>query len=270
MEAAVRPAWIGLALAVLVAAVAVQPSPAQETVRPIAPQDRLSGSAFMSAEARALQADDASNPAMLWVKDGEDIWARKTGVAERSCADCHGEAGASMKGVAARYPAFDPASQKPVTLDQRINICRTINQKAEPFAPESQPALAIASYVGLQSRGMPITPPDDKRLKPFLEAGRSLFGLRQGQLNLSCANCHDALWGGKLGGSPIPQAHPTGYPIYRLEWQGIGSLQRRLRNCMTGVRAEPFAPNSIEFTEIELYLAERAKGMTVETPAIRP
>ena len=236
----------------------------------IRPQERLSGSAFMSQEARALQADDSSNPAMLWVRDGEDIWSRKAGTAEQSCADCHGDAKLSMKGVSARYPAFDAASQRPVTLDQRINICRTINQKAEPFAPESQPALAIASYVALQSRGLPIAPPDDERLTPFREAGRSLFSLRQGQLNLSCANCHDQNWGGKLGGSPIPQAHPTGYPIYRLEWQGLGSLQRRLRNCMIGVRAEPFPPNSIEFTEIELYLASRANGMTVETPAIRP
>ena len=47
-------------------------------------------------------------------------------------------------------------------------------------------------------------------------------------------------WGRHLGGAPIPQAHPTGYPLYRLEWQGLGSLRRRLRNCMTGMRAEPY------------------------------
>ena len=48
---------------------------------------------------------------------------------------------------------------------------------------------------------------------------------REGQLNLSCANCHDDNWDKRLAGSPIPQAHPTGYPIYRLEWQTLGSLQ---------------------------------------------
>ena len=41
-------------------------------------------------------------------------------------------------------------------------------------------------------------------------------------------------------------AHPTGYPLYRLEWQDVGSLQRRLRNCMSGMRAEPFAFGSPE------------------------
>jgi sulfur-oxidizing protein SoxA len=68
----------------------------------------------------------------------------------------------------------------------------------------------------------------------------------------------------------IPQGHATGYPIYRLEWQGMGSLQRRLRNCMTGVRAEPFAYGAPEMVALELYLAHRARGMVVEAPAVRP
>ena len=68
----------------------------------------------------------------------------------------------------------------------------------------------------------------------------------------------------------IPQAHPTGYPIYRLEWQGMGTLERRLRNCITGIRAEPFPPGAAEWVELELYLAERARGMPLETPAVRP
>jgi sulfur-oxidizing protein SoxA len=68
----------------------------------------------------------------------------------------------------------------------------------------------------------------------------------------------------------IPQGHATGYPIYRLEWQSMGSLQRRLRNCMAGVRAEPYSYGSLEFVELELYLMSRSRGMAVETPAVRP
>ena len=78
-------------------------------------------------------------------------------------------------------------------------------------------------------------------------------------------------FGGKrLGSSVIPQGHPTGYPIYRLDWQGMGSLQRRLRGCLTGVRAEPFPFGALEVVEIELYLAARAAGLPLETPAVRP
>jgi len=82
--------------------------------------------------------------------------------------------------------------------------------------------------------------------------------------------CHDDQAGRRLAGSIIPQGHPTGYPIYRLEWQGMGSLHRRLRGCMVGVRAKPFGYGSEEFIAIEAFLMERARGMVIESPAIRP
>ena len=111
---------------------------------------------------------------------------------------------------------------------------------------------------------------EDPRLEPFRERGPARCSSAAGQLDLSCAACHDDNWGRRLGGSAIPQAHPTGYPLYRLEWQALGSLQRRLRNCMTGVRAEPFAFGAPEFVDLELYLMSRARGMPIETPAVRP
>ena len=117
---------------------------------------------------------------------------------------------------------------------------------------------------------MPIAPPDDAALTPFRERGKQRFFQRMGQLDFSCAQCHDDHPGQHLGGSLIPQAHPTGYPIYRLQWQGMGSLQRRLRNCMSGVRAEPFAYGAQELVELELYLKTRAKGMAMEAPGVRP
>jgi L-cysteine S-thiosulfotransferase len=120
------------------------------------------------------------------------------------------------------------------------------------------------------SRGMPVSPATDARLTPFRDNGRRLFQSRIGQLDLSCASCHDDNWGKRLGGSVIPQAHPNGYTLYRLEWQAVGSLQRRLRNCMIGVRAEPFAFGASEFIDLELYLMERANGLPIETPAVRP
>jgi sulfur-oxidizing protein SoxA len=97
-----------------------------------------------------------------------------------------------------------------------------------------------------------------------------MFFQRQGQLNLSCAQCHDDNWGQKLSGAPIPQGHPTGYPLYRLEWQSLGSIQRRLRNCLIGMRAEPYPYGAQEYVVLELYLMWRARGMKMETPAVRP
>ena len=231
---------------------------------------RRSGFEFMSPSTQAMQKDDSLNPGMLWVKNGEALWQSPVGLSNKSCASCHAAASSSMKGVAARYPAMDDKLQRPITLNQRINQCRQHHQQAPALRPESEELLGLESYLTLQSRSMPIAPPDDARLKPFQQRGEQRFMQRMGQLNLSCAQCHDDNAGGRLGSSLIPQAHPMGYPVYRLEWQALGSLQRRLRNCMSGVRAEPFAYGAQELVELELYLAARARGMPGETPGVRP
>jgi sulfur-oxidizing protein SoxA len=231
---------------------------------------RQSGFATMRPDTQEMQLNDRQNPAMLLVAEGERLWNLPAGEGLRSCAGCHGDAAKEMAGTAARYPVFDTASGKPRDLTAQIRFCRSENQRAPEWAYESRPLLAMASYIGLQSRGVPIKPPTDLRLDVFERAGRALFSQRIGQLNLSCAGCHDENWGRRLGGSLIPQGHPTGYPIYRLEWQATGSLQRRLRNCMTGVRAEPYPYGAEEMVALELYLKRRAEGMPVETPAVRP
>jgi sulfur-oxidizing protein SoxA len=206
----------------------------------------------------------------LWVLDGEALWKNKTGAAGKACADCHNDAHASMKSVAARYPAFDRESGQPVNLEQRVNLCRTRHQQATPFAYESHELLALTAYIAQQSRGAAIAPNDDPQLAPFVARGRELFMQRQGQLNLGCTNCHDDNWDRHLAGSAITQGHPTGYPLYRLEWQSLGSLQRRLRSCIGGIRAQTYGYGAPELVELELYLMSRARGMPMDAPAVRP
>jgi sulfur-oxidizing protein SoxA len=233
-------------------------------------EQRRSGFTFMTPETQTMQKDDTANPGMLWVLDGEALWKKKAGTADKACADCHGDSGASMKGVAARYPAFDKTLGRPVDLEQRINLCRTNHQQATPLPFEGRDLLAITAFVAKQSRGSPIEASSDPRLEPFIAKGRALYTQREGQLNLACNNCHDESWDKRLAGSAITQGHATGYPLYRLEWQTLGSLQRRLRACMTGVRAQPYDFGSPELVELELYLMSRARGLPVESPAVRP
>lgn len=235
-----------------------------------AADERKSGTLFMGASTQAMQRDDTQNPAMLWVGDGEALWQAKEGKSGKSCASCHGDAKTSMRGVAARFPAFDTHRRLPINLGQRINQCRADKQQLPPWRAESRELLAMESYMAMQSRGMPVAPPLDARLKQPTERGKQLFNQRLGQLNLSCAQCHDANWGKRLAGSTIPQGHANAYPIYRLEWQDMGSLQRRLRNCMSGVRAAVPPYGALELVELELYLAARARGMAMESPGVRP
>jgi L-cysteine S-thiosulfotransferase len=244
--------------------------PGENAFSQVQTSPRRSGYDFMSRETRAMQDDDSANPGTLGVLDGEALWKKKDGAADKACASCHGDAAKSMKGVAARYPAVDAGTKRPVNLEQRINACRVDHQRAEPLPYESKDLLALTAYVGQQSRGLPIAISGNDITKQFIEAGREAFTRRQGQINLSCKQCHDDNPGKHLAGSVIPQAHPTGYPIYRLEWQSLGSLQRRLRNCLSGMRTEVPGLGSPELVELELYLMWRARGMKVETPAVRP
>jgi sulfur-oxidizing protein SoxA len=258
-----RLRYLGLALSsVFVASWAAAQSGGGDT--------RRTGYQDMSAPLQQMEDDDTANPGMLFVQAGEALWNTPAGTANKACADCHGTVDKNMKGVAARYPAFAKDADRPVDLEGRINLCRTGQQQAEVLKPESQDLLALSAYVTHASRGLPIAPPADPRLVKARAEGEAIFKRREGQLNLSCANCHDDNAGKKLAGATIPQGHPTAYPVYRSEWQTVGSLQRRLRNCMIGMRTEPYAYNSAEYVALEAYLMDRAKGLKIESPGIRP
>ena len=106
-----------------------------------------------------------------------------------------------------------------------------------------------------------------------LEFRRKLMGKNPKHLAVLNAVAERIGWG-----TPAPkgvfrglaQFMATGYPLYRLEWQSLGSLQRRLRNCITGMRAQSYDYGAPELVELELYLMTRARGMPIETPAVRP
>jgi L-cysteine S-thiosulfotransferase len=235
----------------------------------IRPEEKRSGYDFLSRETQAMQDDDLANPGMLWVQEGEALWREAAGSAGKSCGSCHQDAAVSMKGVAARYPAFDARAGRVLNLEQRINRCRVDRQQAPALVSESEELLALTAYVAHQSRGLPIGVAIDGPARPFFEAGRALFLVRQGQFNLACKQCHEDRWGQRLRSEPISQGYGNAYPAYRLEWQTIGSLEHRLRNCNIGVRAEPYPYGAQEYVNLELYLAWRAQGLPIETPGVR-
>jgi sulfur-oxidizing protein SoxA len=228
-----------------------------------------SGTAFLSEELKSLQADEFANPGMLWVGEGEKLWARTEGAAGKSCASCHGDAVQTMKGVAARYPAVDAATTRLLNLEGRINACRIANMSASPLRYESNELLALTAYIAFQSTGMPTKVDITGPAAPYYERGKTFFSTRQGQLNLSCGQCHTDHAGHALRGDVISYGVGVGYPVYRLEWQGLGSLHRRLRSCSFGVRAIQFDYGSDEYVSLELYLAKRAEGLVWDAPAIR-
>jgi len=215
----------------------------------IASAQPRSGLDYASDEIRQLQASDAENPGMLWVDRGAALFAQH-------CASCHRPA--AMKGVATRYPR--------VVDGKVVNLEAKVQHNGPRFAYESQELLSLTAYVAHQSRGLPFA---QEVFPKQVENGKREYYRRRGQMNLSCAHCHEANPGKKLGSETLSQGQPNGYPTYRLEWQTLGSLHRRLRACMYGLHAELPAYGSELLLDLELFLAVRARGLPVEAPAVR-
>lgn len=241
---------------------------AAEGQAPPAPTPLTGGIEFQSPDVQALQRDEFANPGLLWVTRGEWVWGANRGEARIACASCHGKP-ESMKGVATRYPRHVPELGRVVNLEERINGCVTRHQRDAALPWESEALLGLAALVASQSRGMPLAADASGPARAAYERGRHLYFERQGQLHLACNQCHDASWGRTLLAERISQGHPADWPAYRLEWQSLGSLQRRLRACYFGVRAEMPPFGSPDLVALELYLAVRARGLPTSPPGVR-
>ncbi len=228
-----------------------------------------SGYQFRTAETRALQDDDMQNPGFLAIDHAADQWNAIDGAAGKSCASCHGKAEESMKGVGAKMPKWSAALGKPVNLEQQINICRANAMKASPWPFKSQALTDMTTYVRYQSRGMPVNVQVDGPMAPWFEKGKELYYERVGQLDLSCASCHETSVGLHMRADLLSQGQSNGFPTYRLRDQRLIPLHERFQGCMHDVRAVPYEPLSDEFLALEVYLAWRGVGLPVETPAVR-
>ena len=258
-----RLAALALIVGGLQAAMA-QPGPARAL-----PLSQLkSGLHFSGQDVQALQADEFANPSQLWLSQGAALWKRASAANGKSCFSCHGDV-ASLKGVATRYPAIDTASGHLFNLEDRINHCTTRHQQAPAWAPESDALLGLTLLVTQTSKGLPLRVDIGGAAQSHWQAGAALFNRRQGQLNLSCAQCHDQSFGQRLYTDPLSQGQPNAYPVYRLEWQKTGSLERRLRSCYAGIRAEIPPWGATEMRQMALYLMWRGEGLPVEAPAVR-
>lgn len=240
-----------------------------QTQAPYEIEGRKSGYLFMTPATRSLQDDEFQNPGMFIVERGRELWNRPEGPDRKSCASCHGDAEASMAGVATRYPVFDSTANGLINLEMRINRERGDHMKAAPLKYESEELLALTTYISMQSRGQPMNVAIDGPAKPFFDQGKAFYDTRRGQLDLSCGQCHDDRVGMRLRGDVISQGQLNGFPIHRLSWRSMLSRHRIFAWCNTTVRAEPYEAGSPEYLALELYVAWRGRGLPIEAPAVR-
>lgn len=246
--------------------VAIEPSSENHPLDEI-----ISGYEFRDEATRALQADDFENPGFLLLEQGAELWETADGTENKSCATCHGDVEEAMAGVGSSYPKImTQGGEKSLTnIEDQINTCRTERMGAEAWKYDKNELLGMTILIRNVDRGEPMNVKIDGEYSEWFKKGEELYYQRVGQLDMSCAHCHEDHYGQYIRADHLSQGQINGFPTYRFKWQGVGSLHRRFSGCMKNIRGNPYKKGSDEFTALELYIGWRGQGLPVEAPAVR-
>ena len=227
-----------------------------------------SGWRFRSDETQAFQMDDFDNPGMIGVENAMVDWASADGAAGKACADCHGAA-EEMAGVRAVYPKWNEEQGRVTTLEMEVNNCRENRMSAKAWKYTGGDMTDMIALISSVSRGMPVNVAIDGPAQSTWEQGKELYYTRTGQLELSCANCHEDSYGMMIRADHLSQGQINGFPTYRLKNTKLNSVHARFKGCVRDTRAQTYKPGSDEFIALELYVASRGNGLSVEGPSVR-
>ncbi len=247
----------------------VTTAPAPAHLEGVLGDEVKSGWLFRSDETQATQMDDFDNPGMIFVDQAQASWDTVEGSEGKSCASCHNDPAESMKGVRATYPKWNEEAGEVRTLAMQINDCRENQMGAEPWKYDKGDIVSMEALISVQSRGMPVNVAIDGPAQSTWEQGKEMYYTRYGQFELSCANCHEDNFGNMIRADHLSQGQINGFPVYRLKNTKLNGSHSRFKGCIRDTRAETFNPGSPEFVALELYVASRGNGLSVEAPSVR-
>ncbi|NNF24285.1 MAG: sulfur oxidation c-type cytochrome SoxA [Rhodobacteraceae bacterium] len=227
-----------------------------------------SGWRFRSDETQAVQMDDFDNPGMLGVELGIEQWSAVDGSEGESCASCHGDV-EDMAGVKAVYPKWNEGAGEVRTIEMQINDCRKTRMGAEEWKYNGGEMTNTVALLASVSRGLPVNVAIDGPAQSTWEKGKEIYYTRYGQLELSCANCHEDNYGNMIRADHLSQGQINGFPTYRLKNTKLNTVHDRFRGCIRDTRAHTFSVASPEFIALELYVTSRGNGLSVEGPSVR-
>ncbi len=233
-----------------------------------AAEPRTSGNVYLSPQLKTLQNDPDKNPVTLWQSRGQNLW-------QAQCQSCHGNM-EKLKTSAASFPRLAQGGKTLHNLEDQIALCQQRNPSATSTSTavnDNDDVLALSAALHQVGKGEPINvaapPAQETAWQARLASGQQIYQTRMGRINLACMHCHDQKVGAQMRADTISQGHPTGFPIYRMSWQTLGSTERRLRACYSGVQAPLPAPGSSDLRDLELFIKVRANGMPLDGPSIR-
>lgn len=232
-------------------------------------QQPVSGYDYLIPELQEMQNDDFGNPGMIAVDAGEALFA-EAGKNGKACTSCHGDGGSKLdiKRIA-RYPVYSSSLKKPVTLRNQVLICRNERLGGSELKTADEQALQLEAYVRRLALGETVNVDVSGPMAVHYEAGKKLFRTRWGQVDIACHQCHDYHAGRTFRGQLLTQGQTNGFPGYRYTAGKHVSTPERITGCLTNLRADPYAADSVEYMNLEVYMNARGNGLKIETPGIR-
>jgi L-cysteine S-thiosulfotransferase len=237
---------------------------------------------------RMLKEDPWSNPGLLDVDRGEDLWKTARGPNKVSLEKCDLGIGAGkVEGAYAQLPRYFADADRVMDAETRIMWCM---EKLQGFAHEDlvkrpypaggQPVKelgAIATYVANKSSGMPFAAKaDHAKEKDAIALGETLFYRRSGPFDFACVTCHGVegqrirLQGLPYLADPKAAAKVVGeWPAYRVSSTHVMTLQHRLYDCYWQMRMPELEMGSDVSVALIAFLVHQAKGGEVAAPGLK-
>ena len=233
----------------------------------IKPADYIFGVYALNEDSRAqFDAMNEFPPYETAIAEGKVLWTKPLPNG-KTLQDCLGKA----EGLRAMYPFFDTATNKVRLLGSDVMQCAKAYGE-DKIQPNSKEIKAILAYLASESRGLKInvSVPNDQALAAF-EDGRTRWYQKTGQLNLSCADCHQYHAGQRARSETLSPAigKTAHFPSWRLKDDGLVPLQSRFAGCVRDTRAKPYTPYGPEFSNLEYFLSYIDNGLVITGPAVR-
>ncbi len=234
---------------------------------------------------REMLGDD--NPAELYEMRGEAAWKKPAGPNNVSLEKCDLGLGAGIvKGAYAQTPRYFEDAGRVMDIESRIAWCMMTVQgiseadmRKRPFGSADKPSLMedLVTYVVTASKGFKIAPPNTHpQEKAAFELGQSIFHVRAGPYDFSCATCHGQD-GKRIRLQELPnltkaadnQRAYIGWPAYRVSTSQVHSMQWRINDCFRQQRLPEPKYMSESVNALITYMAVMATGAEYKGPALK-
>ncbi len=174
--------------------------------------------------------------------------------------------------IAGEYPKF-VKGKGVVTLTVAINEC-LVSNKEKPWNMEKGKLADLEAYFASVSKekGKKVhIVIDSKEAAEAYEHGKKIYYTQRGYLKLSCANCHIQGAGKRVRNeylSPL-YGQVAHFPVYRLAWEDLGTLERRIKGCEKNQGETTHKLDSKWMRDLIYFLTYMSNGLHVAGPDIR-